>query len=308
MRPIVSKKAFMQYPLNEVLGTEANIRILRLLAIEVDAPLSIPDIADRVGISIVGVRKAFKKLINTGFIINHGGGKSQLYSLRHDEPLTDILITLFQDEKQRHVRFLDLIRKKIRMLEHSPRSVWIQESPQKSGDSLNLGFSQKVRYISKTFQDFRDSLTEIEKEYDTTIELHGYTKAELINLPMDNITLLHGIPPKLKDMEPASKKVKTHKELDQDSMNRSRNLSLLIEEDPSLIFRAKNYLDQKLKEEVGSAQRDLSEWKNILDSYSIHRLKKFLIAETERATRLRQSNPFYAILNSEEKKRILGEI
>lgn len=307
MRPIVLKKAFIQYPLNEVLGTEANVRILRLLAVEVDAPLSIPDVADRIGISVVGVRKAFKKLINSGFIKSNGGGRAQLYSLRNEEPLTEILITLFQEEKQRHIRFLSLIRKKIRTLKYPPQSVWIEKSPQKSGDSLSLGFLQKVLYLSETLQSFRDSLIEIEKKYDTTIELHGYTKADLVDLPLDNITLLYGIPPQLKGSDSSFKKVKTHKDLDHDSMMLSQNLAIAIEQDPSLIFRAKKYLDQLLQEDIGSAHGDLSEWRTILDSYSPHRLKRFLFSQTDRAIRLRQSNPFFAILNPEEKKRIFGE-
>ncbi len=307
MRPIVSKKAFIQYPLNEVLGTEAQVRILRLLAIEVDAPLSIPDIAARVSISVPGVRKACKKLIISGFLKSHGGGRTQLWSIRHEEPLTGILIKLFQEEKQRHVRFLDSIRGKIHKLENSPQSVWILESPRKSGDPLYLGILQKARHLSVTLNTFRDALLDLEKKYDITIELLGYTKADLIGIHLDAITLLHGIPPILKESNSSAKKVKSHKDLEQDSIIFSQKLAVYLDKNPSLIFRAKNYLDQILLKKVGRARNDLIEWRNILDSYSTHRLKRFLTATTERALRLRQSSPFYAILNPEEKKRILGE-
>jgi hypothetical protein len=50
------------------------------------------------------------------------------------------------------------------------------------------------------------------------------------------------------------------------------------------------------------------EWRNILDSYSIKRLARFLTSSSERANRLRQSNPFFAILNTAERARIIAEL
>jgi len=63
-----------------------------------------------------------------------------------------------------------------------------------------------------------------------------------------------------------------------------------------------------LKEDQGLATRDIIEWRDILKMYSIHRLSRFLISSSERANRLRQSNPFVAILNADEQARLINDL
>ena len=48
------------------------------------------------------------------------------------------------------------------------------------------------------------------------------------------------------------------------------------------------------------ASKDIKEWSDILDMYSVQRLSRFLASSSDRAIRLRQSNPFMAILNPDE--------
>jgi hypothetical protein len=88
-------------------------------------------------------------------------------------------------------------------------------------------------------------------------------------------------------------------------MELSLRLSIAIERDPSLVRRAREHVQSTLKREQGSATKEIEEWRDILVSYSIRRLSQFLTATSERANRLRQSNPIFAILNSDEKSRLL---
>jgi hypothetical protein len=57
-------------------------------------------------------------------------------------------------------------------------------------------------------------------------------------------------------------------------------------------------------EDHGMANKDLKEWRDILEMYSIQRLSRFLTSTSKRANRLRQSNPFFAILNPDEKAQL----
>jgi hypothetical protein len=50
------------------------------------------------------------------------------------------------------------------------------------------------------------------------------------------------------------------------------------------------------------------EWRNILDAFPIQRLVRLVTSSSERARRLRQSNPFFAILNSEERAMVEDEL
>jgi hypothetical protein len=81
-------------------------------------------------------------------------------------------------------------------------------------------------------------------------------------------------------------------------------LAAVLEKDASLVRRAKDHIDRLLKENHGAAAKDLLEWRNILDTYSIRRLVQFLTSPSERAYRLRQSNPFFAVLSEAERKQL----
>jgi hypothetical protein len=98
----------------------------------------------------------------------------------------------------------------------------------------------------------------------------------------------------------------THEERDQRMLKMSRKLAEAIEHDTSLVRRAKEHVQRMLKNDHGSATKDIEEWHDILESYSIRRLSRFLISTSERANRLRQSNPLLAILNSDERSRLLN--
>ena len=45
MRPVVSEQNPLRYPLNELFGTQAHVRLLRVMANEVDDPLTTSDVA-----------------------------------------------------------------------------------------------------------------------------------------------------------------------------------------------------------------------------------------------------------------------
>ena len=53
------------------------------------------------------------------------------------------------------------------------------------------------------------------------------------------------------------------------------------------------------------AMKEIEEWRDILESYSVRRLSQLLISTSERASRLRQSNPLFAVLKSDERSRLL---
>ena len=86
----------------------------------------------------------------------------------------------------------------------------------------------------------------------------------------------------------------------------SRELAKAIQQDTSLLRRAKDHIEQLLNIDQGMANRDLREWLDILEDYSIQRLAEFLKSSSERANRLRQSNPFFAVLTADERMRLIN--
>ena len=309
MRPIVSEQDPLLYPLNELLGARANVRLLRVMANEVHGPLTASDVAKRAGLTVPGAQKALGRLFRSGFISRVGGGRKHQYEIRCSDRLMQITLELFQAEKDRYEQLLTTIKKEIKNLTPHPHAAWIQAFPKEIGEPLTLGLLHESRYLTNCVRQLRTKLNQVENDFDLTIELESYTKADILDLNFDDFTSLYGVMPSpYSPTRHQTKKPLTHREKDRRLHVLSRKLTKAIEQDTSLLRRAKEHIDRLLKEDQGTATRDLSEWRDILDMYSIQRLSRFFTSSSERANRLRQSNPFFAILNFDERAQLVNDL
>jgi predicted transcriptional regulator len=309
MRPVATEQNPLRNPLNELLGTAAHVRLLRVLANETDEPLTASDIAAHAGLTSRGTRKALKRLLQSGFVLRVGGGRRHQYELNRSEKLIKALLKLFQAEKNRYEALLDSIKKELEKQVPYPRSAWIQKLPNEYGDPMVIGVLQETKRLTNYIHRLRTQLHQVERNFDLTIEVNGYTKADVPSLNADEVTLLYGImpfPDKYRREMPA--KPLTHKEKNQHMLELSRKLAEAIEHDISLVRRAKEHVQRMLKKDHGSATKDITEWRYILESYSIRRLSRFLTSTSERANRLRQSSPFFAILSTGERNQLLNQL
>ena len=307
MRPIVTDQNALRNPLNELLGKEAHVRLLRVLASEVDGPLSVSNAAELSGLTIPGAHKALNRLLQSGFIIRIGGGRKHQFELRRSDELVKALFKLFQSEKDRYEGLLDAIKDRIEKVVPYPLSAWIQKLPSEFGDPMIMGILNKTKHLANYIERLQKELHQIEQEFDLTIEVNGYTKADLPNLEADKVSLLYGFLPFLDNSSQETyAKSMTHEKRDQRMLELSHKLAEAIEHDTSLVRRAKEHVQRMLKKDHGLATKDIEKWRDILETYSIRRLSQFLTSTSERANRLRQSNPFYAILDTDERKRLLS--
>lgn len=309
MRPVVYCQNSLRYPLNKLLGMEAHVRILRVLANDVDGPITAPKVAERTGLTIPGAHQALKRLLQSGFVVRVGGGRRHLYELNRSDKLIKALLKLFQAEKNRYEALLNSIKKEFEKPVPYPRSAWIQELPNEYGDPLVIGVLHETKHLANYIYRLRTQLNRVERNFDITIELKGYTKADVPDLNADKVALLFGIMP-FPDKHNLKMRAKpsTHKEKDQHMLELSYKLSEAIENDTSLVRRAKEHVQRMLKKNHGSATKDIKEWRDILESYSIRRLSRFLTSTSERANRLRQSSPFFAILSTDERNQLLNQL
>lgn len=306
MRPIVFKQDTLRYPLNEIFGAQAHVRLLRIMANEVDGPLTASDIAKRAGLTVPGAQKALERLFRSGFISRVGGGRKYQYEIRCSDRLMKAALDLFQAEKDRYEQLIITIKKEIKNLTPPPHAAWIKTLPKEIGGPLLLGLLHETRHLTDFIRQLRAKINQVENDFDLTIELEGYTKADISDLNFDDVTALFGVMPS--PDRPAlqqAKKPLTHREKDRRLHMLSRKLAQAIEQDASLIRRAKEHIDRLLKEDQGTATRDLIEWRDILDMYSMQRLSRFLTSSSERANRLRRSNPLFAILTLNERAQLV---
>jgi DNA-binding Lrp family transcriptional regulator len=309
MRPIIYGQNPLIHPLNELLGTEAHVRLLRILANDVEGSLTASDAAERAGITPQGAFKALKRLVRSGFIIQIGGGRKRQYALRRNDKLVEALLDLFQTEANRYNLLIENIKKKIEVPESAPRSVWIEKFPDEFEDSLVLGVIHQTRHLNSYVSELQNELRMIEQEFDITIEVMGYTKADIPLLTSGETKHLYGIPP-FRDHNTIEllSGMKKHEDVDDYLLKICHTLSVLIEQDIALVRRAKNHVQKLLEAEHGLATKSIEEWQKILETYSGRRLINFLVSRSQRATRLRQSCPFFAVLNNNEKAKIIAKL
>jgi len=307
MRPIVFEQNPLRYPLNELFGTEAHVRLLRVLANEVDGPLTAVEAAGRAGLTTLGARKALRRLLQSGFVLHVGGGRKHQYGLRRADRLVQAALKLFQAEKDQYEALLSAIKTRIGNLAPPPRSAWIQAFPAELGDPLALGVLHDARHLTNCIRQLRTQLDQVERDFDLTIEVNGYTKADLPGFEAEEVISLYGAPPfPDRCVREMLTRPLTHEDMDRHLLELSRRLAEAVEHDTSLVRRAKEHVDRLLQKDQGLATRDITEWSDILESYSIRRLSRFLTSSSERANRLRQSNPFFAILSYDERARLLS--
>ncbi len=309
MRPISIEQNTFRYPLNIILGTEAQIRLLRVMITEVNGPISIVDAAERADLTPMGARKAMKRLTSVGIIRAVGGGRKQQYEISLNDILVQSVAALFSAEADRFEYILTSIKKCIEQVEPQPISAWIPSLPADPGYPINICILQDARNLRGTIQNLRILFLKLEREVDVTIELIGYTKADAPQQESGSLHL-YGLPPG------GNSKVETrimsglvyHEKQDERLAGICRTIGKMINEDRSIIERAKQHTKWILQGQSDSATGDIEEWRDILMKYSVRRLIKFLSSEEERALRLRQSCPFLAVLNEKEKERVLDEL
>lgn len=298
MRPIANDQNVIRYPLNELLGTPANVRLMRVLAEEVIGPIGAPEAAEMTGLTLAGARRALMKLAKTGFVQSVGGRRSQRYVFRESDPITNTIRELFRNESKRY----QVLRTQIReALENLPeiQAAWIYSPPTQVGKPLQIGILSDSRSLSYLGDQVRARLAEIEREFDVIVEIRTFSRADAPEALLEGAELLAGYID-----TGISSSDRTHAERDERAARFSSAIAEILNSDPSLIKRATRYLEFQLEDSHGSASHDLREWLDILNRYSVQRIKDFLVAETPRAKRLRQSSPFFAVLNPEERDKV----
>ena len=305
MRPIAADQNYLRNPLNELLGTPANVRLIRMLAEDVGGQIGAPEAAEHTGLTEAGARRALKRLASTGFVERLGGGRAQRFRLRDSDPLIGELLRLFKAEKERYRAFSSDLREALRELPEVELA-WIDDPPSGPGQPLHLGVLASSDVLLYLEEEIRRRIIDVESRFDVTIEIHAFSRADAPDLDWEVVDVVGGDLP-LRPGAPQPTPPDHSQRLGR-ATRVSRVVAELLDRDPSLIRRAQEHLTYLLSQDQGSARHDLGEWQQILAHYSRQRLKDFLIADTPRAQRLRQSSPFFAVLGHNEREAVLEAI
>ena len=268
-------------------------------------PITTADAAERAGLTEAGARRALGRLEKTGFVRRVGGGRSQQFALREADPLAAELVMLFRSESDRYQALLSALRDVLESLVEV-RLAWIDAPPDRVGEALHIGVIGDSQSLSWVGDEIRRRIATIEATFELTIEVHRFTRADAPEIEWDEVTLLAGTP--VAGATAQEPELARHSDREQRALRLSEAIASLLDRDPSLTRRAISHLERILDEDQGAAAHDLREWYAILSQYSNERLREFLVATTSRAQRLRQSSPFFAVLNPDERDEVLQRL
>lgn len=315
MRPPKHPQSRILQPLNEILATHANVRLIRALSLS-STPLSGGELARRADLGRTSIYPALRELELIGIVEFVGAGARRPVQLRDRHPLTPRLKELFRAEAGRFDELTTALRAVF--VESSVRvlSAWVEDVATAPGrtDAVRLYFVAMPKDKDTVLDYLNERLPAVERSQDLHVVVTGLTRSELETLSrshrsaLDNPTLLDGVPPVgllRPDRSGAAAPAVSHDEHDARARRMALAIAMKIKKDPGVIVLAQRRLERRWQRASPRERRELTEWLRILSTMSPARLRTFLVEDSERATRLRQSLPALNLLSATERQAIL---
>lgn len=323
MRPAARKQSALRAPLNAILGTEAAVRVLRVLALA-SVPLSRREVAERAALHMSGIPRVLSHLENLGVIELIGRGRSRPVQLRNVHPLVPQLRTLFAMEANRAYTVEQNIRGAVNNLDPRPAAAWIEgpvaTETDEYDDPIVVGVLAEQTAGKEWEHELRDRIRKANPAADVAIEVRLHWRADILTASkqeresLRHVRPLIGPPPldllglsKPDTARLDPKAFLSHEIHDETALRLAREIDKRLKTKPDLVDDALQFIDRRLALASARERSELSEWHDILSTYSPGRLRAFLVSESERARRLRQSLPFVFALSQEDRDRLRRE-
>lgn len=186
MRSPSHSHSALRAPLSDILGTEVNVRIVRLLA-RTTVPMSKAAVARHTSLNASGVGRAITALVDLGIAESLGAGSRLLYRLRKEHPLAAPLVDVFAAERARFESIIDGLGAVVTALVPPPRAAWIQgpvaTRSDEPGDPVVVGILASAKCVDETVDQLRAGVSELEQALDVTVAVYGLTSADMTALP-----------------------------------------------------------------------------------------------------------------------------
>ncbi|MDB4874475.1 MAG: hypothetical protein JWM41_921 [Gemmatimonadetes bacterium] len=314
--PRPQSQSALRAPLNEILGTEANVRLLRTLTVA-GTSLGAGELARRAELGRTGVYPVLAALERAGIIELVGAGSSRQVRLRKTHPLAAPIAALFRAEEARVDSLVSELRAVLADVGPAVTSAWLTEPPRgrqaDDPDTLSCYIVADTRSLPKIVDHVEDRLTAIERAFQVHIEVIGLSRSEVpVRVAiesLDEALLLAGIPPTalVEDVSRvrSSRNLRMHRQHDTGARMLAVAIAAKIRRDPSIVRRARTHISARMDKASEQEGRELKEWLRILSTMPTAKLQQFLVSGSERAVRLRQSLPALGLLTSAERRAVV---
>ena len=287
-------------PWDRILGSESQVRALRVLD-QTDEPMSVRELARRTRMHLRAMQVAVEKLEYAGILERVGTGSHPQVRLRRAHPLATAVRALFQAERARVERVLDDLKTVAQEHRRKADAIWL-EGPVAGGheggdETLFIGVLAPSDRVDAVVDDLRERMGEFMRREDITIEVRGWTKADLEAMAHERgleiaMPLLGTPPGVVRDGAPAKRgRSRSHADIDAELRDRGRRIAQALVRKPELVGQAREEITKRLATASPQEARTLREWQQLLEGLSLQRLRRWLIDSGEQATRLRQSMP-----------------
>ena len=297
-----SRKGQLRYPLSSILGSEAQVQLIRVLVTETDSPLSVADAARLAGLTHAGASRALERLEQAGFARRVGSGHPK-YAVRPDAVALSAITHAFEQERQHYDGFSHDLRSAVSLPEVT--AAWLEPLPEVLSEPIHVTVVVEAKALVWAGEELRSRLIDIERQFNVIIEVSIHTRADTPEAG-PQVELLWGMQPSAGASIRAG--LQSHDEVMARSLRMSRVIADLIRQDPTLVKRATRHVARLINEDQGLANKDLAEWRQLLETYSAERLGDLIASRTSRGDRLRQSSPFFAVLTEAERNHLVAEL
>ena len=307
----------LRTPLNEIFRSEAQVRLLRALALA-DTPLGAGELARRAHLGRTGVYPALASLEQTGIVELVGAGPSRQVMIRTAHPLAAPIAALFRAEAERIEALVSALRDVFTSFRDPVISAWIAErgGEEPAGDTapVTCYVVADPASLPDVVDRLEDRLLAIERDFHVEVEVIGLSRSEVaVRVPaasLDGSVLLAGVPPValLPDAARAGAKRTLRAHADHDIGERLLAVAVAAKQrrDPGIVRRKRAQLRAQRGRASAPGRREREEWLRILSTMPPGRLRRFLSSDSERAVRLRQSLPAVGILTPAERRMVLA--
>jgi len=308
VQPTASNQSSLRCPLNEVLGSRGQVRLLRVLATDAREPLLPSEAARLSGMTESHARKILHRLARTGLVEERPNHRGTRFVLSRQGSLAREVVRLFEVERDRASQLQQSLKMTVRSGSHSPEMAWVQEFLAGWVDCQEIAVHYPEEPRDEWLTDLQSQLVEVEEEFEVMLQVQPFSRAELAEVDWARVVMLVGrepfqvVRPEEEHLENAS--AAPEGKLNPRSSEFSGALVALLEENLSVLRRARDKVRGELDGRPNGHAHDLWEWQKILDTFSLPRLLSFLGSETPRALRLRECSPFPEVLSDEEKARL----
>jgi DNA-binding Lrp family transcriptional regulator len=289
-------------PWDGILGSESQVRALRILD-EADEPMSVRELARRTRMHLRAMQVAVEKLEYAGILERVGTGSHTQIRLRRAHPLASAVRDLFQAERARVERVVEDLKAVAREHRQKADAIWLEDPVaavhQDGEETLRIGVLAPSDRVDNVVDDLREGMGELMRREDVTVEVRGWTKADLKAMAhergrsLEMAMPLLGTPPNIVTDVAAAKRgrSRSHADIDAELRDRGRRIAQALARKPELVGQAREEITRRLATATPQEARTLREWQQLLQGLSLQRLRRWLIEPGERATRLRQSMP-----------------